>query len=216
MREAVKETVTSSPQGGICMLLGFISLLFVPSTPMPPWYRGRDRRSDGTALGRTYPWFLERMTVAASTASALHGVAERLRGFFARRHGGVVVAIVVFTLIGAYGLRRLNTDPDLPSYFKRGGDIRRGLDVIDENGGSSPLKLVLEDKDHAPLDKGKEYSKRLRALQDSLEEDPAVGSIVSLAMVQRAKRSPFLARFLSTAHLVKILDTPKYGAWTWN
>ena len=212
MREAVTQTVTSSFWSSICMLLGFISLLFVPSTPM------RHLGIAGAigavvalvAAYTVYPWFLERMTVAPSIDGARHGAAGWLRGFFARRHGAIVAAMVLFTLIGAYGLRHLNTDPDLPSYFKRGGDIRRGLDVIDENGGSSPLKLVLEDKEHAPLDKGTQY-KRLRALQDSLEEDPAVGSIVSLAMVLGEAKRPFLARFLSTAHLVNMLDTPKYG-----
>ena len=212
LREAVVQTVTSSCWSSICMLLGFISLLFVPSTPM------RHLGIAGAigavmalvAAYTVYPWFLERMGATPSAAGATHRVAERLRDFFGRRHGGIVAAMVAFTLIGAYGLRHLNTDPDLPSYFKRGGDIRRGLEAIDENGGSSPLKLVLEDEDHAPLDKGKEY-KRLRALQDSLDEDPAVGSVVSLAMVLGEAKRPFLARFLSTSHLVKILDTPKYG-----
>jgi predicted RND superfamily exporter protein len=133
-----------------------------------------------------------------------------MRAFFSRRHGLIVAGLVVFTVVGAIGLSRLNTDPDLPSYFKKGGDIRTGLDFVDKAGGSSPLNLVVEDKQHAPLN-NKEAYKRLWALQEALEKDPAVGNVASLPIVLSEAKRPWFSIFLSTEKEIKILDKPKYG-----
>ena len=76
-------------------------------------------------------------------------------------------------VVGAIGLLRLNTDPPLFFYFKKGSDIRQGVEAVDRSGGSSPLKLEVEDIHGAPLDTNEAY-KRLWALNDALEKDPAV------------------------------------------
>src|SRR5205085_305111 len=134
---AVKRTVAPSFWSAICMFLGFISLLFVPSTPMK-------NLGIAGAIGATmafvaayaiFPWFLEPATPAPTMRWA-KAFAERLSAFFSDRHGGIVASLIVFTIIGAIGLTRLNTDPDLPSYFKARGDIRQGLDFVDKTGGS--------------------------------------------------------------------------------
>ena len=116
----------------------------------------------------------------------------------------------MFTVVGALGLLRLNTDPDLPSYFKKGSDIRTGLDFVDKTGGSSPLKLVVEDKQHAPLNT-KETYKQLWMLQEALEKDPAVGNVTSLPVVLSEAKRPWFSIFLSTEKEINILDQPKYG-----
>ena len=212
MRAAVRRTVAPSFWSSVCMTLGFISLLLVPSTPM------RHLGIAG-AIGATlafvsayvvYPWFLEQATAARSSRAATSGNTGWLGSFFARRHGGIVAGLMALTLIGAYGLRYLNTDPALPSYFKQGGDIRTGLDAVDTSGGSSPLKFVVEDRHGAPLDTGEAY-KRLWTLQDALERDPAVGTVVSLPVVLGEAKRHWYTIFVSDAHLVKILDSPKHG-----
>ena len=38
--------------------------------------------------------------------------------------GLLVIVLLVTVAVGAIGLFRLNTDPELPSYFKKGGEIR--------------------------------------------------------------------------------------------
>ena len=214
MRETVRRTIAPSFWSSTCMLLGFLSLLFVPSTPM------RHLGVAGSigavmafiAAYSLYPWFLAPAAAAAArrTRHPAGGAASRLHEFFSKRHGLVVAGLAVFTVVGAYGLLRLNTDPSLPSYFKPGGDIRSGLEFVDRHGGSSPLKLVVEDQHHAEL-KSDEAYKRMMALQEALEHDPAVGSAYSLAMVLGEAKRPFLANFVSTSHLIKILDEPKYG-----
>jgi len=212
MRAAVGRTVAPSFWSSICMMLGFISLLLVPSTPM------RHLGIAG-AIGATaafvaayvvYPWFLEQAHMARSTRQAAGRHPGWLSRFFARRHGLLVAGLVGLTLIGAYGLRYLNTDPALPSYFKRGGDIRMGLDAVDNSGGSSPLKFVVEDRNRAPLDTGDAY-RRLWTLQDALERDPAVGTVVSLPVVLGEAKRRWYTIFVSDAHLIKILDRPKHG-----
>jgi predicted RND superfamily exporter protein len=211
-RAAIRRTVTPSFWSSVCMILGFISLLLVPSTPM------RHLGIAG-AIGATmafvaayvvYPWFLEQANTARSARQATSGHSGWLNAFFAKRHGRLVAGLVGLTLIGAYGLRYLNTDPALPSYFKKGGDIRMGLDAVDNSGGSSPLKFVVEDRNRAPLDTGDAY-KRLWVLQDALERDPAVGTVVSLPVVLGEAKRRWYTIFVSDAHLIKVLDTPKHG-----
>jgi predicted RND superfamily exporter protein len=208
VREAVRRTIAPSCWSGICMLLGFISLLFVPSTPMR--HLGISG-AIGSVIAFTgayaiYPWFLERAVVAGPTA---HGW-RRVEAFFAERHGRIVGVLTVFTVIGAIGLLRLNTDPDLASYFKRGGEIRTGLEFVDENSGSSTLKLVVEGRDHSSLIADDSYE-RLWTLQRALERDPAVGSVLSIATVLSEAKRHWIANFLTNEQLTKILASPKYG-----
>ncbi|HEY3932985.1 MAG TPA: MMPL family transporter [Gemmatimonadales bacterium] len=212
VRDAVKRTVVPSFWSSTCMLLGFISLLFVPSTPM------RHLGIAGsigavmafTAAYTVYPWFIVPSSARRDGAQPAGRITRWLHEFFSRRHGVAVAVLAAFALSGALGLLRLNTDPSLPSYFKPGGDIRTGLEFIDRNGGSSPLKLVVEDQHHAELKSDEAYH-RLMALQESLEHDPAVGSVLSLGVVLAQAKRPLLAHFVSTSHLIRILDTPKYG-----
>jgi predicted RND superfamily exporter protein len=212
MRAAVRRTVAPSFWSSVCMTLGFISLLLVPSTPMR--HLGI-AGAIGAAMAFVaayvvYPWFLEQANTAGSARQAASGHTGWLSPFFARRHGRLVAGLVGLTLIGAYGLRYLNTDPALPSYFKKGGAIRMGLDAVDNSGGSSPLKLVVEDRNRAPLDTGDAY-KRLWILQDTLERDPAVGTVVSIPVVLGEAKRRWYTIFVSDAHLIKVLDTQKHG-----
>ena len=211
--EAVKQTVVPSFWSATCMFLGFISLLLVKSTPM-------QHLGIAGAIGATmafvsayaiYPWFLERAHVTAPHPSQRTKQLELgISSFFSKRHSLIVAGLAVFTVIGAIGLFRLNSDPDLPSYFKKGSEIRSGLDFVDKTGGSSPLKLVVEDRERFPLNTKDAY-KRLWALQDALEKDPAVGSVISLPLVLSEVKHHWFSIFLTTEKEIKILDEPKHG-----
>ena len=209
--DAVKQTVSPSFWSATCMFLGFISLLFVASTPMRHLgIAGSIGATMAFAAAYTiYPWFLQRATPSPPMRWTKN-LESSMRSFFSERHGLIVAAMAVFTVIGAVGLFRLNTDPDLPSYFKKGSDIRRGLDFVDQTGGSSPLKLVVEDKQRAALNT-KEAYKQLWSLQEALEKDPAVGNVASLPVVLSEAKRPWFSIFLSTEKEIKILDQPKYG-----
>ncbi|HVH86935.1 MAG TPA: MMPL family transporter [Terriglobales bacterium] len=220
---AVKETVAPSFWSAVCMLLGFASLLFVSSTSMKHLGTGG---AVGAAMAflaayALYPWFL---AFASPPRAKLHwtkAVASRLRSFFSERHRPLAIGLVIFGVVGVIGLLRLDTDPPLFFYFKKGSDIRQGLEAVDRSGGSSPLKLEVEDRRGASLDT-KEAYKRLWALNDALEKDPAVGKVMSLVVIQSEINRHWYSKLLSiegffqgeskTKKEIGILEEPKHGA----
>jgi hypothetical protein len=98
----------------------------------------------------------------------------------------------------------LSTDPSLLSYFQAGGAIRTGLEVIDRDGGSSPLRIVVEHADPQPLDRGSGAA-LIRAFHDSILSDPSVGSVISPALLfAEIQRSPLAA----DRPVEEVLDLP--------
>lgn len=210
--DAVKQTVAPSFWSATCMFLGFISLRLVPSTPMK-------HLGTAGAIGATlafasaylvYPWFLEKAGGTRPGARRSSNIESQVGSFFSRRHGLIVAGLAGCTVIGAFGLPRLNTDPDLPSYFKQGGDIRTGLEFVDQAGGSSPLKLVVEDKSRAPLNHKDAY-KKLWNLQEALARDPAVGNVMSVALLLSEPERHWYSFLFSTEKEIKHLEKPEYG-----
>lgn len=210
--EAVRMTFHPSFWSMATTLLGFLSLLFVPATPL------RHLGIAG-ALGTfvafssaylIYPCFLE---IAASKSEDTHGKMKfegAIQSFSLRRHGRIAAILAAVTVLLASGLVKVNTDPDLFSYFKKGGELRNGLEYIDRNGGSSPFKMVVADLEKKPFNTGEAY-KKLWGLHEAMEKDPVVGNVVSLPIVlAEAKRSP-LTVFLSTEGLLKLMETPRFG-----
>ena len=219
---AVKETVAPSFWSAVCMLLGFVSLMLVSATSMK-------HLGTGGAVGAAmaflaayilYPWFLALASPPKTKFGWTKGIASRLRSFFSERHRLVAVALVIFGVVGAIGLLRLNTDPPLFFYFKKGSDIRQGLEAVDRSGGSSPLKFEVEDIHGAPLDTNEAY-KRLWALNDALEKDPAVGKAMSLPVLQSEIDRRWYSELLSIKGFfqgeskkqeeVGVLESPKHG-----
>ncbi|HZU43782.1 MAG TPA: MMPL family transporter, partial [Terriglobales bacterium] len=220
---AVKETIAPSFWSAVCMLLGFISLLFVPSTPMK--HLGT-AGAVGAAMAflaayTMYPWFLALASPPRTKLNWTRTVASRLQSFFSARHRFVVAALAIFAIVAAIGLPRLDTDPPLFAYFKKGSDIRRGLEAVDRSGGSSPLELVVEEDHGVPLDT-KEAYKRLWDLEDAVERDPAVGKAMSLPVLLSEVRRHWYSKLLSveaffqgkstTEKEIGILEDPKHGA----
>ncbi|MBV9072828.1 MAG: MMPL family transporter [Acidobacteria bacterium] len=209
---AVKETVAPSFWSAACMLLGFISLVLVPSTPLKHLGTGG---AVGAAMAfasaySLYPWFLALASPPQAKLQWTKAFASGLRSFFSEPHGLVVAGLAVFAVVAAIGLPRLNTDPPLFAYFKPGTDVRRGLEAVDRSGGSSPLKLEVEDRNGAELNNSDGY-KRLWDLQHALEKDPAVGKVMSLPVMVSEIRRHWLSMFLSTKKEVGILEEKKHG-----
>jgi predicted RND superfamily exporter protein len=219
---AVKETIAPSFWSAACMLLGFISLMLVSATSMKHLGMGG---SVGAAMAffaayTLYPWFLALASPPKTKFGWTKGIASRLRSFFSERHRLVVIAVLIFGIVSAIGLLRLNTDPPLFFYFKKGSDIRQGLEAVDRSGGSSPLKIEVEDTHGARLDTNEAY-KRLWALNDALEKDPAVGKAMSLPVLQSEVDRRWYSKLLSIKGFfqgkskkqeeVGVLESPKQG-----
>ncbi|WP_169543107.1 efflux RND transporter permease subunit [Sneathiella aquimaris] len=202
VRQAVGKTFKPSCWCALTTLLGFLTLLFVSAEPL------RQLGAGGivavlSALACCYfifPSFL----VFARIKQAKQDVQlseRRLAAFQA-----VSALVLLFTMgFSFFGLWTLNTDPSLLSYFKKDTNIETGLRRIDENGGSSPLLLVVSLKSANSLDNEEAY-KKLWTLHKKLAEHSQVGTVLSLpALLAEANNHPF-AFLLPWREIVTLLS----------
>lgn len=209
VRAGIRWTAPASFWAMVTTGLGFLSLLLAPAKPA---------RNFGIscALGAVlafacayvlYPAFLRRADPAKRVGRELEAP---LSAFFRRRHGAAVIAMLALALAAVPGLFRLDTDPELFAYFDGGGDVREGLERIDRAGGSSPLDLVIRDAGGGELANDDAFDRMWR-LQRALEEDPAVGSVLSLpVLMAEAEEQTFLSFLLSWDFLLDRLEEPEH------
>lgn len=199
---AVRFTFSASFWCMATTLLDFSSLLLASAKPL------RELGFSG-ALGTVVAITVAYGLYPALLRSAASG--SRLnptRPFPLRPGKWTVAAIALLTLVAAAGLPRIDTDPDLLSYFAEDSEIRNGIEFIDANGGSSPLLLVARDKgrrfDSDPiLDK-------LSQVQTAFDQDPAIGVSLSLPLLlAEARRNP-LALLLPKDKLIDLLESGVY------
>jgi len=80
---------------------------------------------------------------------------------------------------------------------------------VDRHGGSSPLDIAVRRKDGKRLDTRDSYE-HLWQLQTALQNDPAVGTVLSLpVLMAEANRSP-LAKLLTWDWLLDVLSRPSF------
>jgi predicted RND superfamily exporter protein len=125
-----------------------------------------------------------------------------------RLPGVAVGGIAMAGLVLAFGVSRLDTDPNLLTYFAPGSDLRDGLERIDSDGGSSPLYVTVRDAAGADLDSDLAYEK-LAALQTALEADERVGVVLGPSVLIDQARTMPLARFLPISVLLDIASSPR-------
>ena len=142
-------TLPASFWSMVCASLGFASLLIVPAKPLK-------ELGIGGTLGAVvafvcayllYPAFLDWASPVQQRAHA-----RTDRQFWHRRFVWVCVLAILASAGLSLGLRRLNTDPSLLDYFKKGKEPREGLSYVDRNGGSNPLTIVVAAADGGKLD----------------------------------------------------------------
>ena len=207
--EAVRMTFVPSFWSMLTTLLGFLSLLFVEATPL------RQLGIAG-ALGTfvafslaylVYPFFLhmEDFRITRGRPRAVKAVRDFT--IYERIEKWLVVILVMITLAAAFGIQRIDTDPSLFSYFKKDTELRNGMEYIDRNGGSVPLKVIIRDQDNAKLDSGEKY-KELLELNEALEEDSAVGNVISIALIVAEAKRGLLSFFISTEAILNSFEDP--------
>jgi predicted RND superfamily exporter protein len=205
--KARRMTLPASFWSMVCASLGFGSLLIVPAKPL------RELGAGGT-LGTVvallcaylmYPAFLDWATPKKTTTVA-EGFGSR---FWERKFVWISVAVVLVSAGLSFGLKKLNTDPSLLDYFKKGKEPREGLAYVDRNGGSNPLTIVIAASGGGRLDTKEEYEK-MWELQDALEDHKEVGTVLSLpVLMDEGHRHP-LAFLLSWNHILNIMNEPKH------
>jgi len=203
---AVRETWEGSFWSMVTTLLGFTSLLVATARPLRELGVAG---SVGTAIALVvayvvFPAFLGRWAVPRS-GSLEAPVARPLSG---ARWILPVTAVGVLTV--GLGIRNLDTDPGLLTYFGEGTELKDGLARIDADGGSSTLDIVVADPAGAGVDTRTVYA-RLEALQAGLEADPAVGVVLSPTVLIGHARTIPLAGFLPVGTLFDIASSDALG-----
>jgi len=191
-------------------LFGFLTLLSVPATPL------RQLGVSG-AIGTViafasaysiYPWFLKIQKPRTSSRDQAGVESTDRDAFFGNKHGRIVALILLATAAASPGLWKLNTEPSIFSYFKKGSELRTSMEYFDRNGGSIPLNIVITNRDKTLLKTDEDYAKLWR-LQSTLEQDPSVGSVMSIArlLAEAKTRHPFLTSFIPLDWVLKALES---------
>lgn len=208
-KDAVRLTFTASFWCMMTTLLGFASLIFVQAKPLRELgYSGVIGTATAiVAAYGIYPLFLS----IGKKTSTVEQKRVQNKHVFVGHYMWATVLMALFAGFSVSGLWQMNTDPSLLSYFKSGEVLRDGMEYIDENGGSSPLNVVVTDVEGRALNTGSAYEK-LWKLQEALENDPGVGSVVSLpVLLAEGKRFP-LSVFVSFERMLRIMGHKKYEA----
>ncbi len=210
--QAIRQTLTPSFWSMLTTLVGFLSLLTVAAKPL------RELGISG-AFGSVismaaayviYPAFLLSIRHSLRDNAALEKAQEAVYQMIRRRQKAFIIGLAALTLLTLPGLRRIQSDPSIFSYFNRKGAIAKGLRYIDRNGGSSPLIIVVRTKAGEVLHSARNYA-RMWELQEALEKHASVGTVLSLpVLMAQAKRAPF-AFFLTWGWLLEMLESPRYN-----
>lgn len=210
---AVRRAVGITWQASVwCMattLLGFASLFFSSAKPLRELgFAG----SVGTLVAILVPYALYPpfLTFLARRGGLGKQGGRPPRPLPGRPAVVYTVVALVLALLCLPLLPRLDTDPNLLSYFSPSGSLYRGLERIDRHGGSSPLLLVVSDPGGERLDGG-DRPARLATLAAALEKDAEVGSALGLPVLLAEARLNPLAGFLAPAQIVDLLMGPNFG-----
>ena len=203
---AVSLTLEPSFWAMATTLVGFLSLLVASARPLRELGIA-GAIGAGTALTVAYtifPSFLGRGAERTITAAWRSVGSSRMSG----RPLGPLAVIAITVLFLGFGLPKLDTDPGLLTYFAEGSELRRGLEQVDRDGGSSTLNIAIRDAAGARLDENEVYQRMWR-FQEALEADSAVGAVLSPAVLLGHARTLPLAGFLSLRTLLDIAETPQ-------
>ena len=205
--QGIRDTLEGSFWSMATTLLGFLSLLIATARPLRDLgVAGAVGTLAAIAVAYTvYPAFLGRW--AASRPAREIGGSSRAGG-----RGGVAVAVVAaLVVVIGVGALRVDTDPGLLTYFGEGTELREGLEIIDRDGGSSTLEVVVRDDEGARVDAPAVFAE-MQQLQDALEADSAVGVVLSPTVLVGHARTLPLARLLPVATLLDIASSPQLDA----
>jgi len=209
IKAAIWETLPGSVWSTATTLLGFVSLLLLQAKPL------RQLGASGSigtvcallAAYLIYPWFLVGSKSRKGTSGLDIQRSSAKRFFLASYSGWISAGFVVACLLLGAGIFRLNTDPSLLSYFSE--DLRRGLEHVDQSGGSSVLELVIRDSRGRKLDDNESYE-RLWQLHNDLERDREIGSVISLPILMAEGENFPFSFFFSWKSILNKMAEPRY------
>jgi uncharacterized protein len=203
----LRHTITASSWCVVAALLGFGTLLYVEAQPLRELGYGGTLATASAifAAYAIYPWFL--------LWGAPRGVPQVAPGGRPRLLVVPRLRVILPALLGALavgaGVVRIDSDPSLFEYFDSKSDVYASLAAVDPHGGSSPLSLAVQRKDRERLDTGDSYD-RMWDLQRALQEDPAVGVVLSLPVLMAEAHRSALAKLLPWNWILDVLSKPSF------
>jgi predicted RND superfamily exporter protein len=207
LRHTLRHTLAASSWCMVAALLGFGSLLAVDAQPLRELGRGGTIATLCALAGAylLFPPFL----LWRGPGPVPQTAPPTRRRFVRVPPRGAALAMLLAALALGAGALRLNTDPSLLDYFDPGSPVYHSLAKIDPHGGSNPLNLAVRRADGARLDTEESYEK-MWGLQRALQEDPAVGTVISLpVLMAEVDRAP-LASLLPWNWLLDLLSRPAF------
>lgn len=209
--DAIERTLPASIWSMLTTLLGFLSLMAVSAKPL------RELGHSG-AVGSlvaiivaygVFPTFLRVAGQRSGKKSRIENYGEKAYKFINLKKQFIILVIFVTCLLTLPGLKMIDSDPSLLSYFSKSSEIHKGLSYIDQNGGSSPLILVVRTKDKDKIHSNKSY-KKLWNLQEALEQHRSVGSVISLPLlIAQAAKTPIFGWLFPRSILLKAMEMPR-------
>ncbi len=207
-KRASRMTLPASFWSMICASLGFASLLIVPAKPL------RELGIGGVAGTVTalvcaylmYPAFLA-WTKPEQTHIVMKDAGSK---FWNKRFVPLAAITVLASAVLCIWIPRLNTDPSLLDYFKKGEQPHEGLSYIDRHGGSNPLTILITPREGGALSTKEQYQK-MWALQDDLEAHKGVGAVLSLPVLMAEGHRHAFAFLFSWNRLLKIMNSKENG-----
>lgn len=207
---AVSLTAEASFWSMTTTLLGFLSLLVASAKPLRELgVAGAIGAATAMAVAYgLYPTFLRRIhSGRTEMAPPTSRPPSEGHAYSRPKLLGAIAMVAVF--LGT-GITKLDTDPGLLTYFAEGSPLRDGLEQIDLDGGSSTLNIAVRDAAGGRVDQDV-VNERMWAFQDALEDDSAVGVVLSPPVLLGHAQTQPLARFMSLSTLLDIAASPAFG-----
>ena len=207
IRGALSKTLEGSFWSMTTTLLGFASLLIATAQPL------RELGMAGmvgtltafTTAYVVYPSVLGKWARVQASPGSNFRIPSLRRG-----KGTLWFAVLLFGSL-SFGLPQLDTDPSLLAYFAPGSELREGLALVDADGGSSTLDIVVSVPGGGTVTSPEAYP-RLDALQAEFEADSAVGVVLSPTLIVDHARTIPLAGLFPVETLLDLASSDELGS----
>ena len=206
IREALSRTWEGSFWSMTTTLLGFASLLIATAQPLRELGMAG---MVGTLAALTTAYVVYPSVLGSwARAPALPGRNVRIVSL-GRGKGTLWGAVLLFGLL-SLGLPKLDTDPSLLAYFAPGSELREGLALVDADGGSSTLDIVVSVPGGGKVTPSEVYQ-QFDALQSEFEADSVVGVVLSPTLIVDHARTIPLAGLLPVERLLDLASSDALG-----
>ncbi len=199
---ALKRTFSASLWSMIAIFWGFLGLSMVQAKPLAEFgFSGMI----GTIIAISFAYLLYPVTLRFIHSK---GNQKQISSKFTINKPRYLSCLIIsgLCIFLGLGLFKFNTDPSIINYFTKSSEVRKGMIALDENGGSSTLRLILSHPYYGTLDNDQAYA-AMHSLHTKLANHKDVGAVVSLPLLMKeSKRDRWITKFLSWDKMLDILS----------